>query len=111
MTYCNDDNLKDLKKAYSKKKIFSKKLKLETFYLIIEILMNVCSKNSELRKCFSKNVLKRLKKNKRIIRFLVNEANDIEKRRKKFIKLSSQRKKVFRLSLKEFLSKCIDYCD
>ena len=111
MTYCNEENLKDLKKAYIKKKLFGKKLKIETFYLIIEIILNICSKNGELRKCFSRNVLKKLKRNKKIIRYLVDEEKDIEKRKKKFMKLSPSQRKNFRHALKEFFTTCIDKCD
>ena len=111
MTYCNDDNLKNLKRAYSKKKLFSKKLEKETFLLIIEILLNISSKDGELRKCLSSKVLKKLKRNKETIRYLVDGENEVEKRRKKFRKLSSSKKKIVRLALKEFLMKCIENCD
>ena len=58
MSLCTDKNLKDLKKAYKKRRIFKIELSEDTFTLICEILKNLNEKK-RFRRCLPKDVIKK----------------------------------------------------
>ena len=107
MSMCTDKNLKDLKKAYKKRRIFKRELSNETFMLICEILKNLGLKK-RFRRCLSKYVIKKKKKFDNFIDKIIDLKVNIDNRREMFIKESKKsfKKWIFEL-IKSFYKRCL----
>ena len=106
MSYCNDDNLRDLRTAYKEKKIFDESINSDTFSLLCEILKNLGLKK-KFKKCFSKSIVKKIKKHEKIIKIMLDAKKPLEKRIKKFVKAKKSFKKWLRALVKRFFRKCL----
>lgn len=111
MAFCEAEHLADLKNSYKLKAIFKETLKTDTFLLILEILKNLCLKKKKFKRCFSQDIFKKLKKNKKLVKVLLNKKKPLEKRKKKFIKLKKNFREFIRLLIKQFFKKCLDVCE
>jgi len=101
MSLCTDKNLKDLKKAYKKRRIFKIELSEDTFTLICEILKNL----NEI----PKDLIKKKKKFDNFIDKIIDRKTDVEMRKKMFTELSksSFKKWIFEL-IKSFYKRCLN---
>ena len=108
MKYCVEKHLKKLKTALEQKKIFKPDLKTSTFLCILEILYNICGKKNRCRKCFSKENLSSLKKEKTALRYLFNKQKGIKKRKKKFVTFNSDFQQMIQNVLEQFFTNCMN---
>lgn len=108
MSLCTDKNLKDLKKAYKKRRIFKIELSEDIFTLICEILKNLNEKK-RFRRCLPKDLIKKKKKFDNFIDKIIDRKSDVEMRKNMFIELSksSFKKWIFEL-IKSFYKRCLN---
>lgn len=105
--FCATENLNTLKKSWEKQRIFTTKLQISTFVVICEILWNIF-KNSKCRQCFSKGLIKQLKKHKKTVKVFFNKKLSLKKRKKRFLKSSLEFKELVTILLDEFFKNCVE---
>ena len=93
--------------AIEKNKIFTKKIKSNVFLCVLEILYNICG-NKKGSKWVSKETLKKLKNEKKILRYLFNKDKTVNKRKKKFLTTGENFKQTILTVLELFFEKCTE---
>ena len=107
---CKEKNLKKLLKLVKRRKLFSKKLKLDMFLCIVEIMKNICSKGTKCQECFTKPILKQIKKKKGFVRELLNEKISERKRKKVFVRANQDCQNLINTVLDHFFENCVESC-
>jgi len=108
MALCNDTNLRQLKKCYKRKILFKSEIPINSFLLICEILKNLKSK-TRFKKCFTKTILKGLRRFSKTIDVLIDEENPIGKKKEKYLQSKSSFKKWLISVIKRFFKRCLIY--
>ena len=90
-----------------KKEIFTNSLKTTVFLVILEILWNIWIER-DCQKCFSTKILKKLRKEKTIVKYFFNKAKSIDKRKRRFLTSGNSFKKLMKNILKEFFKNCVE---
>ena len=108
MALCNDMNLRELKKSYKSRILFKREISTTTFLLICEILHNL-KKKRRMRKCFSKKVLKVMKRHKKIIDVMIDAKKSSEKRKEKYLQSKPDFQKWLINVIKQFFKRCLTY--
>ena len=108
--YCaKSKNLINLKKLYSKKQLFANILTTKVFNTILEIFKNAVGRF--FTDCFSTKTRKKCKKHKTLLRNILNENLDLNKRKKKFKNSNKQFKcLVTKNIIPEFWKNCVKNC-
>lgn len=111
MTMCNTKSLKKLLKLVEKKKLFKDNLKPKILLCIQEIFKNICLKGSNCQQCFPKSILKKLKKEKKFIRELLNLQNSLRKTKKIFLSSDRDCQALIYTVLQHFFDNCVEPCE
>lgn len=107
MKFCVEKHLKKLEKVFEEDKIFEKKLKTTAFLCLLEILFNICRKDKKQRKWFPKEMIKRLKKEKTVLRFLFDKKKSEAKRKKALFKSEPEFQNLVKQILTHFFENCL----
>ena len=107
MKFCIEKNLRKLKYVLKKKKLFQDNLSNSVFRCILEILYNICNRGKREEKLIPKSVMKQLKREKKILRYLFNKQKSIEKRKQKFLESDLEFKKLIKEVLETFFEQCV----
>ena len=101
--------LKKLVNACADDALFDKKLKTSVFECVIEIVKNA-SKGRMADECFFPKTRKKMKKSKKLLNFLKNSKISLKKRKKKFLKLGKNERKLFNsYIIADFMKNCLHH--
>ena len=90
-------------------KLFDKKLKTSVFECVVEIVKNA-SKRKLAANCFSEKTKKKMRKSKRLLSFLKNGKISLKKRKRKFLKLKKNERKLFNsYIIADFMKNCVHH--
>ena len=90
-------------------KLFNKKLKTSVFECVVEIIKNA-SKRGMADRCFSLKTRKRMRKSKKLLSFLKNSKISLKKRKRKFLNLNKNERKLFnRYIISDFMKNCLHH--
>ena len=109
MGYCKSaKNLRRLRRAHSKKKIFCKELTDSLFLTILEIIQNIISGKLD---CFPRKLQKQLKEQRTLIRKLFDKKVKLKKRKKKFVDSSKSFQNIMMTKvIPQFWTTCVEDC-
>ena len=108
MACCKKKKLQQLVEACVADKLFEPNLKTSVFKCVVEIIKN--AKTEKFADCFSQKTHGKIKKQRKLLKKLINSKISIKKRKQKFISSPKTVRKLFyNYILHDFVQNCLEH--
>ena len=107
MKYCIEKNLRKLQSTMRRKKLFESNLKDSVFLCVLEILYNISNRGKGEKKLMPRQVMRKIKSKKQLLRYCFSKDKTVKKRKKRFLREGSDFQELIEEILSEFFKRCV----